>query len=212
MGPQHIMFFVCLPITFLCLFGFCRKDGIWGTLIKAFCLFFAMMFTLNFFEPVANKLDQMFPQCAYYNDTWAFLLIFAPSLTFQILITNRLSRVNVAFAARPNFIGSMIILCLIFVGFYGVGAQICSYLIPEAPLYTSVPGVLNNPIQFRLVEMMSGGALAPMSGGNRFQYNDFYIGQLKKNAAVYSAVTSGGSSTSKAKWAFQGTTSPNVGP
>ena len=214
MGNFRLMFFICIPVVMLCLFGFCRKEGIWGTLIKAFCLFFATMFAMNYFEPLANLMDRMVVSWAYYNDMWAFLIIFVSVLAIELFLTNRLSRVNVAFSVRANKIGAYLLLTLIFLGFYGVVAQSFYYLLPEAPSQTTIPENVNNPIQFRLLEIFSSGSLAPMtSPPAKFSYNDFFINEeLKRKAAVYSKVGGPNSGSDKGDWRFKGTSSPNIKP
>lgn len=214
MGRFSLMFFICIPVVALCLFGFCRKEGIWGTLIKGFCLFFAAMFALTFFEPAATLLDKVMLSCAYYNDMWAFLVIFVLVLMIELFITNRLSRVNVAFSPKANKIGAYVLLAFIFLGFYGIVAQSFYYLIPEAPSQVKIPEQINNPIQFRLLETLSGGSLAPMTAApGKFNYNDFFTRQeLLHKAAVYMKVESGNASSGsgKASWQFGGNASPNI--
>lgn len=214
MHQFHIMYFICLPITFLCLFGFCRKSGLWEMLIKAFALFFATFFALALFEPLANLFDKMAAPFAYYNDMWAFLLIFVPILAIELFITNRLSRVNVQLQAKSNKISAMVMTLLVFIGFYLVSAQSFYFLLPEAPDYKAAVKEgkfeVSNPFQYQLVELFSKGSL---SGANTFSYKDFYFNQFKRRSAVYSAV--GGSqkqsSTNGAAWKFSGSsTSPNV--
>lgn len=214
MNKFHIMYFICLPITFLCLFGFCRKSGLWEMTIKAFALFFSTMFALALFEPLANLFDKMVVSWAYYNDMWAFLIIFVPILAIEIFITNRLSRVNVQLPAKANKMIAMAVTLLVFIGFYLVSAQTFYFLLPEAPDYKAVVSegklAVSNPVQFQLTELLSKGSL---SGTNTFSYTDFYINQFKRRSAVYSAV--GGSQTQSsssggAAWKFSETSSPNV--
>lgn len=213
MGRFGLMFYICIPVVALCLFGFCRKEGIWGTLIKGFCVFFAAMFAMSFFEPLANLMDKMMVSWAYYNDMWAFLLIFILTLTIELFITNRLSRVNVAFSPQANKVGTYVLLAFIFLGYYGIVAQSFYYLLPEAPSQVTIPEQINNPPQFRILEILSGGSLAPMTAApTKFNYNNFFTNQeLKRKAAVYVKVSAGGSSGSgKADWQFSGNASPNI--
>lgn len=215
MTKFHIMFLICLPITFLCIFGFCRKSGLWEVLIKLFCVFFATLFALALFEPVANLFDKMMTAFAYYNDMWAFLLVFVVILAIELFITNRLSRVNVQIPPKPNKAGAMLTMFLLFLGFYFVAAQTFYYLLPERPDYNAVVSeadgglTVSNPIQFQLLELFSRGSL---SGQNSFSYKTLYTNQFKRKSAVYFAVGGEKSSSGSgdATWKFKDHSSPNL--
>lgn len=208
-----LMFIICLPVSFLCLLGFCRKQGFWETLIKVFCLFFATMFALNFYEPLANLLDKMMLKCAFYNDMWAFLTLFVFFLWLNVFITNRFSRFNLYFPKRENKIMAAICLVVLFIGFYSVGAVSFLYRLPEAPskaLPSGKDAVISNPTQFRMIEYFSKYSLAPLSGDHHFNYNEFYLESLRQKCAVYSQVCGGTPSSNGPSWAFTGSSSPNL--
>lgn len=210
---QYPMFWVCCPVILLSLYGFCRSESLWSILIKAFCFFFASMFALNYFQPLANLLDRFLPSMAYYNDMWAFLIIYGLVLFLEIFVTNLLSRINLFFPAKVNLIGNSIILASLFAVFYFCVAPLFFYLIPEAPPRTDFAENSAAMPQFSLFEMMSKGSLKPIAGGNEFHFiDDFYKMELTKNAAVYSQVlaVSGKENAKGDEWKFKGNLSPNV--
>ena len=187
----------------LSILAFCRNDTIWGTLIKMFNVFFATMIAVNFFEPVANLLDGFMSAMAYYNDMIAFFLIFCITMEILVEISNRLSKVNVAFSSKTNIIGNYILLFVLFVGFYSVSAFVFMAALPEAP---RVSDGYHYPPTLNFLQYTSRTSLKPMGAdAHQFEIDKFLTNQNGRNCAIYSSVTSQDGS-----WKFSGGTSPNV--
>ncbi len=209
------MFWICLPIVLLCFYGFCRFESLWGILIKAFSLFFATLFAVTLFQPVANLFDRMIPAMAYYNDMWAFLIIFGIVLGIEITVTNFISRINLFFPRKVNSVGNNVLLAITFIVFYFTTAIFFFYLIPEAPVRSELNGFVPLP-QFTMMERMSNGFLKPISGGKTMDFaEDIYFKELTKNAAVYTKVfasgaKSGGGGGKGASWTYPDKVSPNI--
>lgn len=211
----HFAFFICLPITFLAIFGFCRQHSLWEMAIKTFCVFFAVLFSLCLYEPLANLFDKKVLTWSYYNDMWAFLLIYSITLGIEVYVTNFLSRINVQLPAKGNRIGAFVIIGVLFLGFYSTGALLFYYTLPEKPDMKAVGegnsiGV-NDSLQFMALEYFSRGAL---SGKQEFHFENYYKNHFMRRCAVYSqadefAKSTSSSSGDKKPWMFRESKSPN---
>ncbi|MDD3587199.1 MAG: hypothetical protein PHQ75_08445, partial [Thermoguttaceae bacterium] len=163
----------------LSILAFCRNDTIWGTLIKMFNVFFATMVAVNFFEPVANMFDGFMSAMAYYNDMIAFFLIFCVTMEILVEISNRLSKVNVAFSAKTNLIGNYILLFVLFVGFYSVSAFVFMTALPEAP---RVANEYRYPPTLNFLQYTSRTSLKPMGAEpHQFEVATFLKNQNGRN-------------------------------
>ena len=211
---QYPMFWICCPIILLCLLGFCRKESLWTILLLPFCLFFATFFALGYFEPLANLLDKFFPKLAFYNDLIAFTIIYAAVFALNIFVTQFLSRINLFFPDKVNFIGNISLLAVIFLVFYFCVAPVFFYLIPEGPPRLTFDNLQPMP-QFSVYERLSSGSLSSIKGDparDRFSFTDFYKAEVGKNAIVYSQVlaVSGSEKAKGDEWQQKNKPSPNV--
>ncbi|MBQ3453684.1 MAG: hypothetical protein IJG25_02345, partial [Thermoguttaceae bacterium] len=161
----HIVVYICLPITFLAIFGFCRSHSLWDMAVKTFCVLFATLFALCLYEPLANLLDSMKLEWAFFNDMWAFLLVFGIVLAIEVYATNFISKINVQLPSKANRTGAFVLMGIFFLGFYSTSALLFYYTIPEKPDLKAVDigagGQLsiNVPPQFLALEFLSKGSL-----------------------------------------------------
>ena len=216
--PCHIVFFICLPITFLSIFGFCRNHSLWDMAIRTFCVLFATLFALCLYEPLANLLDSMKLTWAYFNDMWAFLVIYGIVLAIEVYATNFISKINVQLPSKANRIGAFVLMGIFFLGFYSTSALLFYYTIPEKPdLKAADIGAggqlsINVSPQFLALEFLSKGSL---SGKQQFKFNTYFENHFNRRSAVYSQAdadakgSSSSSSGGKGPWMFQGSSSPN---
>ncbi|MBQ3331838.1 MAG: hypothetical protein IJG83_00290 [Thermoguttaceae bacterium] len=214
----HIVFYICLPITFLAIFGFCRSHSLWDMAVKTFCVLFATLFALCLYEPLANLLDSMTLEWAFFNDMWALLLVFGIVLAIEVYATNFISKINVQLPSKAHRPGAFVMIGIFFLGFYSTSALLFYYTIPEKPDLKAVDigagGQLsiNVPPQFLALEFLSKGSL---SGKQQFDFSRYFENHFNRRCAVYSQVdadvrgSSSSSSGVKAAWTFQGSSSPN---
>ena len=212
----HIVFFICLPITFLSIFGFCRNHSLWDMAIKTFCVLFATLFALCLSEPVANLLDSIKLAWAFFNDMWAFLLVFGIVLAIEVYLTNFISKINVQLPAKANRIGAFVLMGILFLGFYSTAALLFYYNIPEKPDMKAVDDSgkmsINVSPQFLALEYLSKGSL---SGKQKFDFPTYFNNHFNSRCAVYAQADAeakgnfSGSAGGKGAWMFQGTSSPN---
>jgi len=81
-------------------------DSMWSNAIRLINVVTAALLAMNFFEPLANWLDQSKPSLSYYADfiaLWGLFIFF--SVIFRTL-TDRASRVKVKFNDLADRIGS----------------------------------------------------------------------------------------------------------
>ncbi|MBC19427.1 MAG: hypothetical protein CMJ74_04090 [Planctomycetaceae bacterium] len=83
------------------------KDGIWHSLLTFFNVMFSGTLTMNFFEPVALRLDVMMPSFSYFVDFLAFWGIFISSSLLIRLLTQSLSKVRVRFIKPVDLAGGL---------------------------------------------------------------------------------------------------------
>ncbi len=200
------LFLIGIPIVCLAILAFCRKDSLWGSIIKLFNVMFASLIAINFFGPVANILDGVAVVMAYYNDMLAFLIIFTLAMGILTEVTNRISKVNVVFPEKANLIGTLSLMFIMFVGFYGITAFMFMTLMPEAPRMSDY----KSPPTFDVLQYISKYPLKPMTSNPCiFDKGTFLNDQNKRNFGVYAAVE-GGTGSSEGTWQFSGGSSPNV--
>jgi hypothetical protein len=96
--------FILIMIVFIAEIG---KDGIWHSLLTFFNVLFSGTLTMNFFEPLALHIDEMFPSFSYFADFlafWILLIGFSLSIRFA---TQNLSKVRVRFLKPVDLIGGL---------------------------------------------------------------------------------------------------------
>ncbi|MBR3220161.1 MAG: hypothetical protein IKF77_09580, partial [Thermoguttaceae bacterium] len=191
---------------------------LWDMAVKTFCVLFATLFALCLYEPLANLLDSMKLEWAFFNDMWAFLLVFGIVLAIEVYATNFISKINVQLPSNVNRTGAFVLMGIFFLGFYSTSALLFYYTIPEKPDLKAVDigagGQLsiNVPPQFLALEFLSKGSL---SGKQQFDFSRYFENHFNRRCAVYSQVdadvrgSSSSSSGVKAAWTFQGSSSPN---
>ena len=94
-----------LVILFACA-AMLYNDGMWSNSIRLINTITAGLLAMNFFEPVADWLEQQAPTYGYFCDfiaLWGLFIVF--SLIFR-LATDRLSNVKVKFLKMADQIGS----------------------------------------------------------------------------------------------------------
>jgi len=94
-----------LVILFACA-AMLYNDGMWSNSIRLINTITAGLLAMNFFEPVADWLEQQAPTYGYFCDfiaLWGLFIVF--SLIFR-LVTDRLSKVKVKFLKMADQIGS----------------------------------------------------------------------------------------------------------
>jgi len=177
-------------VSLLCVLAFCRKDGLWGALIKMFNVFFATMITLTFFQPLANMLDNMVSKISYYNDMLAFFIIFVLCLVIFTFASKFISKVNPPIPNMLNLIGSIVILLIMGIGLFAFPINIFMRTLPESPaasLECTYPKFLT------MLDYVSGNSLKPMTAApNHFSADRFANQQNFRNIAVYSELETSG--------------------
>ncbi len=96
-----VVLFACVALIY--------NDGMWSNAIRLVNVITAALLATNFFEPLANFLDQQQPSYTYFWDflsLWGLFMIF--SVIFRVL-TGRLSQVKVKFLKLADRIGSGIL-------------------------------------------------------------------------------------------------------
>ncbi|MDO5554036.1 MAG: hypothetical protein Q4G68_09750 [Planctomycetia bacterium] len=188
------------PVALLAILAFCRNDSLWGTLIKLFNIFFSSLLAMNFFEPVATIIDKVSPATSFYNDLYAFVVIYVVCMEVLVEVSNRLTRVNVFFPDKVNLFGTYALLTFLWIGFYGVTMFIVMTTLPEAPRMTEY----KYPTTLSLVKYVSGSSLAAMgSNAHHFDPAVYLARQNNRNCAAYINLEE------KDTWKFDGT-SPNL--
>ena len=83
------------------------KDGLWHSLLTFFNVLFAGTLTMNFFEPLALRLDVMMPSFSYFADFLAFWGLFIGFSLSMRLLTQTLSKVRVRFLKPVDLVGGL---------------------------------------------------------------------------------------------------------
>ncbi|MDR1959825.1 MAG: CvpA family protein [Planctomycetaceae bacterium] len=91
-------------------FGYRWKEGLWGNILVAFNMMFSTIFTLNYWEVAAKMLAKSVPAGLFFWDAVAFAVLFIVTFIILTIITDKLSRVVVAFPPLVERIGNGLVL------------------------------------------------------------------------------------------------------
>ena len=131
-----MIFSVLLLVVLAICIGFLYPEGIWSNTLRLVNLVFAGLLAMNFYEPLAAWLVEIFPSLASMLDFVAIWAIFTLALCGLRLITDRVSQVSVRFLTRIDRIGSGILATLIgwVMGLLRVDHAALGSLGPDVPL------------------------------------------------------------------------------
>jgi uncharacterized membrane protein required for colicin V production len=93
-----------LLVIFFCV-AFIFNEGLWSAALAMINMLLAGIIAVNFFEPVANWLDGMFPSLTYFWDFLSAWLVFAIALVVLRLATNYLSKHRARFKRPVDLAG-----------------------------------------------------------------------------------------------------------
>lgn len=178
-------------------FAFWHKMKIWSVAIQGFNLLFATLFAIGLFELVANQLDNAMSFSAYYNDMWAFMIVFALILAILMFVTSMITKADLWFSKKADSIAKWIALFVIFGSFCGTGVFVFFMTMPEEPRETAPPPTM------AVVDFMSKGSLKPLIGSSTFDSKNFVANQLKRNKEVFEQVYNDGAEE-KGTWKYGG--------
>jgi hypothetical protein len=92
---------ILLPLLLLLVVVFCvaftYKDGLWNNALRFVNILFAILVAINFWEPLAGVLENMYAGATYFWDFLALWVLFYLSFVILNLATIALSRVKVRF-------------------------------------------------------------------------------------------------------------------
>ena len=102
-----------LLILAICL-GFLWGEGMWGIALRLICVLLAALVATNFWEPVADFLNDLMPSWTYVWDFLAVWLIFAVfMLALRLIVDRALSLVKVRFLKIVDQVGSAVLALLV---------------------------------------------------------------------------------------------------
>lgn len=181
--------------------AFWHKMKVWSVALIGFNVMIATLFAIGLFEMVANILDGAMGVMAYYNDMIAFSLIFGIVLAILMVATSMISKVDLLFSKKTDDIAKWISVAVVVIGFSSVTTYVFYEVMPEKPKQSSVLPSM------KLVDFVSGGSLAPLLNGSKWNTEQFVQDQMKRDAGVYTQTVS--SDEPMSAWKFEGD-SPNA--
>ena len=95
-----------MVVLFLACVGFSFSEGMWTNAIRLINVIFAALLAMNYFEPLANWLDDWMRAFSYYWDFLAMWALFVVSFFVLRLLTDTISQVKVRFPKIVEQIGS----------------------------------------------------------------------------------------------------------
>ena len=110
------MFSIGVPLALLAaVFGFRWHEGLWGNTVAVFCVLFSILFSIAWWETVAELLCQAVPSMLYASDLVAAWGIFLVCLAILTTLTQVLSRVKVLFLLPIEAAGNFVVLCILYI-------------------------------------------------------------------------------------------------
>ena len=191
-------FFILSGILGIGVLGFWHKMKLWTVSIIGFNLLFATLFAIGLFEPIANMADGAVSVMAFYNDMLVFLLLFAIILTVLMILTSKISKIDLYFSEKTDKIAKWIVCFVVILSFCGTGVFVFFETMPEKPQSHNVLPTM------KVLDFMAKGSLKPLIGSTTWDTADFVQRQYKRNAGVYEATME------EQTWKFDGDSSPNA--
>ena len=117
-----ILSFVLL-VLFLGILASLYTEGMWGNAIQLINTVTAALLATNFYEPLANWVQELNDWTQSFTYCWDYLMLWALFAVFLLvfrLVTDRVGRVKVRFLKLADQIGSVVFACLVgwvFLGF-----------------------------------------------------------------------------------------------
>ncbi|MBN1588406.1 MAG: CvpA family protein [Pirellulales bacterium] len=105
-----------LLVIFIAVVASLYTEGMWGNAIMLVNVVTAALLATNYFEPLANKIENMSDTTRTYTYLLDFIslwLIFVIALIILRIFTDKISRVKVRFLNLANQIGSVAFACLV---------------------------------------------------------------------------------------------------
>jgi uncharacterized membrane protein required for colicin V production len=104
---------VILPLLLLVIFAICvaftLREGMWSNAIRLINIVTAGLIAMNFFEPVAELVEDQFSSMSYFLDFVSLWLLFSVSLLILRLLTDQLiSKVKVRFPQSIDHWGGIV--------------------------------------------------------------------------------------------------------
>ena len=183
-------FFSCLGVVGF--IGFRWKDGLWGAILIAFNLTFAALIALNYYESLGRTITQSAKVGLFYWDSLVFIIIVMLAFTILNMITNRISRVTVAFPKPVEYAAMPLLLLAVCV--FQIGGMTFYLIQIGATAPKPVAGhidiekggtTLDTPARMA-AKMASRGALGTFNGAMEFDPdNDFLLRHYKRRCALF---------------------------
>lgn len=92
-----VLLHVLLLLIAVFVIAFTYRDGLWNNALRAINILFAILLAINFWEPLAGILENMYAGATYFWDFLALWAIFCLSYVLLTLATVALSRVKLRF-------------------------------------------------------------------------------------------------------------------
>ena len=107
---------VLLPLLLLLVVVFCvaftYRDGIWNNAIRFVNILFGILMAINFWEPLAAFLEDIYAGASYFWDFIALWALFYISFVFSTAVTAIISRVKVRFKMIVDQVGGIFLAVL----------------------------------------------------------------------------------------------------
>ena len=209
-----ITFWVFVFFSFLGMVGFVAlrwKDGLWGAILITFNLVFAILISLNYYESLAQKIAGSLQVGLFYWDGLMFLMLLMFPFSLLNIITDKLSRVIVAFPKPVEYIVMPFLLLFIAVFLIGgatfylvqIGATAPKPVAGRVDIDKNGPS-LDGAVRWA-AKSASRGSLSVLSGPNEFDPdNDFLLRQYKRRCALFDDMWKDRSSRFSGKAEFLG--------
>lgn len=108
------LFTVVLFVIFIAVVASLYTEGMWSNAIAMINVVTAGLVATNYFEPFANWIEGI-GELKAYTYLWDFLalwVLFVVSITLMRLVTDKISRINVAFLHITDRLGGVLFACL----------------------------------------------------------------------------------------------------
>ena len=95
-------------IVIVIYFAWLQTEGLWGNIVTFINMTFSCLLAMNFYEPIANLLDESADWLTYWFDFIALWLVFSVSMGVLQRVSRVLSGVKVKFSKQVEQVGAAV--------------------------------------------------------------------------------------------------------
>ena len=105
---MYSWFAFVMALVFMIIVGWLWREGLWSNVVTLYNVVTAAIVATNYWEPLADKIDEYIPRATYLADFISLWLIFAITFSIFRTVTDKISKVRVRFKLPVEYVGGVV--------------------------------------------------------------------------------------------------------